>query len=52
MIFLLTLFFFLCLNILITEGTWGKQGVTYENDAVADRFGPPVTRSQTSAAKK
>ena len=38
--------------ILITEGTWGKQGVTYENDAVADRFGPPVTRSQTSAAKK
>ena len=53
MIFLLKLFFFLWLNyILITEGTWGKQGVTYENDAVADRFGPPVTRSQTSAAKK
>ena len=43
---------FYTLILLITEGTWGKQGVTYENDAVADRFGPPVTRSQTSAAKK
>jgi hypothetical protein len=33
------------------EGTWGKAGVVY-TDAIEDRFGPPVTRSQTAAARK